>query len=126
MIEQQEMRVVTAPELVQAVSRMCAEGYRLVQIGATRLADFEVVYSFDREYHFVTLKVIVPAAAPALPSVSSACPCAFLYENEIQDLFGIIFSGISVDYKGKFYRTSSKNPFNVAPAASESPQSQGK
>jgi len=111
MIEKQEMRVIEVAGLVEAVSRMRTEGYRLVQIGATKLAGFELTYSFDREYRFFSFKLLLPLEGAVVPSISAVYPNAFLYENEIQDLFGILFSGISIDYKGNFYRTSIKHPF---------------
>ena len=38
-------------------------------------------------------------------------PAAFLYENEIHDLFGIAIEGINHDYNGKLYRTAVEAPF---------------
>jgi ech hydrogenase subunit D len=38
---------------------------------------------------------------------------AFLYENEIHDLFGVVVTNISIDYHGTLYRTSIKAPFSV-------------
>jgi len=111
MIEKQEMQIIEVDALVESVSRMHSEGYRLVQIGASKLTGFELTYSFDREYCFFSFKLLLPLAGAVVPSISTVYPNAFLYENEIQDLFGILFSGISIDYKGNFYRTSIKHPF---------------
>jgi ech hydrogenase subunit D len=38
---------------------------------------------------------------------------AFLYENEIHDLFGVAVTNISIDYHGTLYRTSIKAPFSI-------------
>jgi ech hydrogenase subunit D len=46
-----------------------------------------------------------------LPSISGVYFSAFLYENEIHDLFGISITDIALDYKGKFYQTAGKFPF---------------
>ena len=38
---------------------------------------------------------------------------AFLYENEIHDLFGVVVKNINIDYGGTLYRTAIKTPFSV-------------
>jgi ech hydrogenase subunit D len=40
-------------------------------------------------------------------------PNAFLYENEIHDLFGVAIKNINIDYRGTLYRTAIKVPFSV-------------
>ncbi len=40
-------------------------------------------------------------------------PNAFLYENEIHDLFGVVVKNITIDYRGTLYRTAIKTPFSV-------------
>ena len=49
-----------------------------------------------------------------MPSISVIYPNAFLYENEIHDLFGMPITHISVDYRGTLYRTALAAPFGVA------------
>lgn len=112
MKEKQEMRPIDKQDLVSQVSRMYDAGWRLVQICATTLADgYQVNYSFDKEFSFVNLRVTLPADQPQLESVSGIYWNAFLYENELHDLFGITVTGMAIDYRGTFYRTSVKVPF---------------
>jgi ech hydrogenase subunit D len=111
MIEKQELKTVEVGALVGAVSEMKNKGYRLVQISPTTLGGFELNYSFDKDYSFTNIRVMVASDEVVVPSVSSIYPNAFLYENEIHDLFGIKISGISIDYKGNFYQTTIKHPF---------------
>jgi ech hydrogenase subunit D len=126
MIEQQKMIAVSVPELAQFVKGMKEGGYRLVQIGATTTAGgFEVNYSFDREYNFVNARVTLAAASAALPSVSQIYWNAFLYENEIQDLFGITIAGMAVDYRGQLYKTAVKVPFGTAKKQEKGSESNG-
>jgi ech hydrogenase subunit D len=40
-------------------------------------------------------------------------PGAFLYENEIHDLFGVTIRHIAVDYLGTLYRTALMTPFSI-------------
>ncbi len=52
---------------------------------------------------------------------------AFVWENEIQDLFGINFDSIAIDFKGNFYTLSKDNPMSgVGPEAMERKQKQAK
>ena len=37
---------------------------------------------------------------------------AFLYENEIRELFGVQVDGINVDLQGQLYKTAEKIPFS--------------
>jgi ech hydrogenase subunit D len=111
MIEKQELRTVEVGDIVKAVAEMKKQGYSLVQISPTTIGGFELNYSFDKDYSFVNIRVIIASDDVIVPSVSEIFPNAFLYENEIHDLFGIKITGISIDYKGGFYRTTVKYPF---------------
>jgi ech hydrogenase subunit D len=96
---------------------MKSQGFRLAQICCTKLPEtLELFYSFDKDFELRNLRVTLPDASTAIPSISSVYWNAFLYENEIHDLFGIQIQGIAVDYQGKFYRTQVKAAFNPAAA----------
>jgi ech hydrogenase subunit D len=103
---------------------MRKEGYRLVQIGATRLPEHvELTYSFDRDLRLANLRLQVPAAEARVPSISSIYWCAFLYENEMHDLFNVQVEGMAVDFHGHLYETAVKFPFGStkAPVAKSAP-----
>ena len=113
MSEPQETMPIVKNDLVGIVAQFFAEGYRLVQIGCSTLENgYEVNYSFDKEYRFKNLRITV-APGEELPSISAVYPNAFLYENEIHDLFGVIVKNINIDYGGTLYRTAIKTPFSV-------------
>jgi ech hydrogenase subunit D len=110
--EEQEIVIIDKEELLSAVQVLMNDGYRLVQIGCTKMADhLQVDYSFDKDYKFYNLRVKLPLANLELPSISAICLPAFLYENEIHDLFGVNVTNISIDFKGKFYRLEKDAPF---------------
>lgn len=113
MSELQEIVPVETCDLVGIVAELFAEGYRLVQVGCTTLPDaYELTYSFDREYRFRSLRITVKPEE-AVPSISVIYPNAFLYENEIHDLFGVHITHIAVDYRGTLYRTALDMPFSI-------------
>jgi ech hydrogenase subunit D len=118
MIEEQPIIPITVATLVAEVQAMRDQGWRFVQIGVTSLGEtLEVNYSFDREQKFRNLRLHLPAADAHLPSVSQVYWCAFLYENEIHDLFGVIFDGLVLDFKGNLYQTAKAFPFAASAAA---------
>ena len=95
------------------VARLFAEGYRLVQIGCSTLqSGYELNYSFDKDYRFKNLR-ITAAPGEEVPSISMIYPNAFLYENEIHDLFGVPSRIFPIDYGGTLYRTAIKTPFSI-------------
>ena len=111
--EPQEIVPVEKSDLVGIVAELFAEGYRLVQIGCSTLPGaYELTYSFDREYRFKNLRFTV-TPDEEVPSISVIFPGAFLYENEIHDLFGVPITHIAVDYRGTLYRTALSTPFSI-------------
>jgi ech hydrogenase subunit D len=79
-------------------------GYRFVTMSCTALdADhFDILYHFDRELELKHLR-LTTGGDTAVPSISPIYFAAFLVENEIQDLFGIRFKGLAIDYERTLY-----------------------
>jgi len=113
MVEDQKMIMIGKDDLVKKVSEMSAFGYRLIQISCTKtVLGIEINYSFDKNYEFINLRLTLSAPDETIPSVSKVYLSAVLYENEMHDLFGVKVEGMILYYKGYFYRTSVKTPFN--------------
>ncbi len=99
-------------ERVQALQR---DGYRLLMINATAIAsteDVELTWSFEKHGHLEHWREQVPPEQE-VPSVSGLYPFAYLYENEVRELFGVKVTGLNVDFKGQLYQTSTKVPFSA-------------
>lgn len=112
MIENQKMQNIEINELLNKVQEYFNQEFRLVQIGCATIGKtFEINYSFDKDYKFENLKIIITDPTQEIPSVSGIYWNAFLYENEIHDLYGISIKGMALDYQGTFYKTTIKNPF---------------
>jgi len=110
-MDDQQIIPICKEELLNFVLDMKEAGCRLVQISCTRLGEiFELNYSFAKEYNFINLKLSITDDVE-VPSITSLFQPAFLYENEIHDLFGINIKHISIDYKGELYKMSVKKPF---------------
>jgi ech hydrogenase subunit D len=115
MIESQDLRETTLDRLLGEVLEMQGAGYRLVQIGATRNEMFEVNYSFDKDLKFVNLKIRLADNDREIPSISGIYWSAFLYENELHDLFGLQIRHINIDYQGNFYKVAQPAAFAEKP-----------
>ncbi|NLA38292.1 MAG: NADH-quinone oxidoreductase subunit C [Methanomicrobiales archaeon] len=113
-VNEEQTTINIAPgDLLREVGALNSDGYRLVQIGCTDVGGaYEVNYSFDKGYQFRNLRLTVEPETE-IPSISDIYWGAFVYENELHDLFGITVTGINIDFKGTFYRTDEKYPFSV-------------
>jgi len=108
----QTFETIPMEALLEKAGELRKQGYRLVQIGTTRLPEHvELTYSFDLESRLTNLRFQVPADGARVPSISSVFCCAFLYENEMHDLFNVQVDGMAVDFHGHLYETAVKFPF---------------
>lgn len=113
MSEPQEITPIDKSDLVGIAAGLFSEGYRFVQVSCVTMeSSYELTYSFDKGYRLKNLRTVV-APEEDVPSISVIFPNAFLYENEIHDLFGVPVRNMSVDYRGTLYRTSIKTPFSI-------------
>jgi ech hydrogenase subunit D len=97
--------ITISPEtVVGETARMKAEGYRFVTLSCVELDDttMDILYHFDRELQLKHLRLTISKDTP-VPSISPVYFAAFLVENEIQDLFGIRFQGLAIDYDRTLY-----------------------
>jgi len=96
-------------------------GWRLALINATTVPSpdettagvFELSWAFAKDLEFETIRENI-VLADEVPSVSEFFGAAFLYENEMRELFGINVTGIGLDLQGQLYKTSTKIPFSHA------------
>ena len=103
-----------AADLLGKAAQYKKDGYRMVQILCTRVPeDYELTYSFDKDYVMENLRVIVPLEGSVM-SVTSQYWYAFVWENEIHDLFGlnVEFIAPEVDYGGKFFHLAKPMPWH--------------
>ena len=104
-------------ELLPRVIEKRIAGWRLCQICAVTLKQpenggvyYELSYSFAREYELHTFRLVLPQEEE-IPSISQVYDCAFLYENEMRELFGVRIQHIATDMQDKLYRIDTQTPF---------------
>ncbi len=107
---------VAAGDLVAAVTRLKADGWRLVTLTSVELdeTNMEILYHFDKNLEMKNLRLAATKDGK-VPSISGVLFTAFLVENEIRDQFGVIFDGLVLDYQGKLLnetvQTGATSPF---------------
>ncbi len=113
MIEDQELISVNKDSLLAKVYSYSSEGYRLVQIHCTAVEEgLELNYSFDKDCHFVNLRMVINKN-DEITSISGIYWSAFLYENEMADLYGVKIKNMVIDYQGNMFQSTVKAPFTV-------------
>jgi ech hydrogenase subunit D len=117
----QTIEPIAVSALLDKVRAIRASGARLVQISATALpGQIELIYSFDLDTSLVSFRLQLPADDLQVPSITPIYSCAFLYENEMHDLFNVKVQGINIDFHGNLYNTTVKYAFgDLKPPASK-------
>lgn len=110
MAKNQTFESVALLELPHHALEMKSGGYRLAQICCTKKEHFILLYSFVKDATLVNLEVILPYEQE-IASITGIYPYAYLYENEMKDLFGVHVTGMNVDFRGHFYTTRGATPF---------------
>lgn len=109
----QTITPISVGDVVAKAEEAKKSGHRLVQVGCTKIGDdFEILYVYDKAYALLSYRITVKADT-TIPSITGVYWGAFVYENEIHDLYGLTVTGINIDFKGTFYKTAIKHPFSV-------------
>jgi ech hydrogenase subunit D len=99
-----ECMIISPEHVVGACAERKAAGCRFVTMTCVELDEktLEVLYHFEKDQKLQHLRLSV-AKDTCLPSITAVYFAAFLVENEIQDLFGLRFSGLAIDYNRSLY-----------------------
>lgn len=103
---------ITPDVLLDKVTILQYKEWRLMQICATKTGEdhYEVLYTFGHGYKMFSYRIAI-TGEDRVTSITSIYPIAYLYENEIHDLFGIHMDLINVDFKGQMFRVGTEFPF---------------
>jgi Ni,Fe-hydrogenase III component G len=99
------VEIKSSGELLKTVEGLKNDGYRNVTMICLKNKDgHDLIYIFDKDNKLKNLRYYVkPGEKPK--SISGIYLTALLIENEYQDLFGLTFDGLAIDYKGHLYLT---------------------
>jgi len=109
-LQKQEIIDIELVDILNKAREMKNAGYRLGQILA--LPDLTLMYCFVKDEELTTLRCLADDCTP-VESISGIYSYAFMYENEIKELFGVNILNINLDFDGNFYETSVKVPFKA-------------
>jgi ech hydrogenase subunit D len=120
-MEPQVITPIGVGDVVAKAEQAKNDGCRLVQIGCTKIEEnFEIIYVYDKGYKLTNYRITVKQD-DEIPSITAVYWGAFVYENEIHDLYGIHVTGINIDFKGTFFKTTIKHPFSVTITKEDDP-----
>lgn len=104
---------VTVQNLRAEVERLKNQSMRLVTITCSEVdaETLDLLYHFDKELELTHLR-LAAAKTSTVPSISGIYFAAFAAENEIQDLFGLCFTDLAVDFQRSLYLD---NEVKIAP-----------
>ena len=109
----QNISAITKEELLTVSREFKDEGKRLGQICGTRIKNgTELMYSFDKDNILTNLKFSV-TDEEEVQSITELYWPAFIYENEIHDLFGVKFKESKLDFEGRFFRLAIPTPWKT-------------
>ena len=90
------------------------EGWRFVQLLAVNTEDgIDLIYSFMKDNLLENHEIKGVQKGTTVPSITDRFLEAFVFENEVHDLFGINVKGIAIDFGGTFYQLSQKEPMTI-------------
>jgi ech hydrogenase subunit D len=100
----EETILVTKETVIGETAKIKIDGYRFVTMTCVELDEnqVDVIYHFDKNLQLKHFRFTVPKDT-LIPSISVVYQSAFLAENEIQDLFGIHFDNLIIDYRRTLY-----------------------
>ena len=109
---------ISADDILSDAKERKASGWRYVQILVVFKDDkIDLVYSYMKEGLLEDVLVYANKKGDTLQSISGEYLEAFVCENEINDLYGIHFDNLKIDFKGNFYALAQSEPMTVISAA---------
>lgn len=110
----QKFAPLTEDRIHDAAAERKRDGWRYVQTLAVNTdKGIDLIYSFMKDGVLDNLLVRDVARDAVVPSITDLYLEAFVFENEIHDLFGITVADIAIDFGGNFYQLSHKKPMTV-------------
>ena len=111
---QSEFTNIAIDDLLSCVRERKAEGARYVQTLAVNTeAGIDLIYTFMLGSSISNYKIAAVTKQDVVPSITDDFLAAFIWENEIHDLFGVTFEGIAIDFGGTFYALAEKEPMTI-------------
>ena len=106
--------ITTIDGIAEMARSRKADGWRFVQLMAVNTEEgIDLIYSFMKDGVLQNNKIERVTKADAIPSITGEFFSAFVFENEVHDLFGVDIRDIAIDFGGMFYQLAEKAPMTV-------------
>ena len=100
--------------ILPLANKMQSKGCRFVQLLAVNTeSGIDVQYTFMNENALENYTVQGVKETDEIPSITGQFIAAFVFENEIHDLFGVNVKDIAIDFKGNFYALTQQKPMTI-------------
>ena len=110
----QEFTTIDLKNIYKEAKLRKEHGWRYVQTLAVNVGSgTDLIYSFMKDGQLDNVKIKNIKKATKIKSITDHYLQAFVWENEIHDLFGLEFDGIAIDFEGTFYKTAVKEPMTI-------------
>lgn len=111
---EQEFIVIDLKDLTKEASTRHEHGWRYVQTLAVKVDNgTDLIYSFMKDGKLDNVKIEAVTDKDTVPSISNEFIEAFVWENEIHDLWNVKFSDIAIDFAGTFYNVAVDSPMTI-------------
>lgn len=105
---------LTVQEIPALAAQCKADDWRFVQIMAVNTENgIDLIYSFMKDGVLVNHEIKGVQKEVTIPSITDKFLAAFVFENEMHDLFGVDVKDIAIDFKGNFYALAQKEPMTI-------------
>lgn len=99
----EDITIIDEQKILEEVNNMKMYGYRFAAMTCDKDGDdLEFTAHFDKNYKMKHLRFTI-TPDHKIQSFSKIFPSALLIENEYQDLYGIEYKDLIIDYKGALY-----------------------
>ncbi len=105
---------ITIDDVLALSARKKADGYRFVQLLCVNTEQgIDVQYTYGKGSVLENYTILGVASDDVIPSITGDWFNAFVFENEVHDLFGVTIENIVIDFGGNFYAVSQKEPMTI-------------
>ena len=114
MTVQTEYLITAIDGIPEMSKKRKAEGWRFVQLMAVNTEEgIDLIYSFMKDGVLQNNKIEHVMKTDVIPSITDDFFAAFVFENEVHDLFGVDIRGIAIDFGGNFYALAQSEPMTI-------------
>ena len=114
MAVKEEYCEITVEQLPAWAQAHKSDGWQFVQLLAAQTEEgTDLVYTLRKDdlVKGGTIRNLIPDTH--VPSITDWFLAAFVFENEVHDLFGVQIDGIAIDFAGNFYRVALDKPMTI-------------